>query len=217
MTAAEVERILMTASPKVIAMYEAVNQLIMEGADINGLKVSDITKKAGIGKGTAYEYFNTKEELVSKAIFFQMRGSLQSMMMLVERGETLRDKIYVLLEHMEQNHSWYRVLSKYLCYYIQGLLDKETMVSGLEQCAKENEELRGFFCHLMETARAEGIISREIPYHFIGNAVITQTIGYNMHIGGSFGAAEIEAGVMKQFVYHNIVRSIRDAELLTGR
>ena len=47
---------------KVLLLYQGVIQLIAEGADIGTLKVSDITQKAGIGKGTAYEYFDTREE-----------------------------------------------------------------------------------------------------------------------------------------------------------
>ena len=47
---------------KVILMYEAVISLIEEGKDINSIKVVDITSRAGIGKGTAYEYFKSNEE-----------------------------------------------------------------------------------------------------------------------------------------------------------
>ena len=45
---------------KVLLIYQAVPQMLKEGADINTLKVSEITERAGIGKGTAYEYFSSK-------------------------------------------------------------------------------------------------------------------------------------------------------------
>ncbi len=51
--------------PKVNQMYEAVMQLLEEGADVADIRVSTITERAGIGKGTAYEYFDTKEEIVA--------------------------------------------------------------------------------------------------------------------------------------------------------
>lgn len=66
----EIERALRLSSPKVLAMYEAVNELMEEGRDIYSMKISEITARAGIGKGTAYEYFSTKEELLGKAIFY---------------------------------------------------------------------------------------------------------------------------------------------------
>lgn len=49
-------------------MYQAVIDMINEGWDINMVKVSDITARAGIGKGTAYEYFSSKEEIITMAL-----------------------------------------------------------------------------------------------------------------------------------------------------
>ena len=43
-----------TPTVKEKAIYQAVVDLFMEGADLSGLTVSEITAKAGIGKGTAY-------------------------------------------------------------------------------------------------------------------------------------------------------------------
>ena len=44
---------------KMRLMFEAVCGLVKEKKDIRALKVQDITEKAGIGKGTAYEYFSS--------------------------------------------------------------------------------------------------------------------------------------------------------------
>ncbi len=58
--------------PKVKALYEAVLELIGENVDIRDVKVSDITKRAGIGKGTAYEYFSNKEEIIGSALLYHI-------------------------------------------------------------------------------------------------------------------------------------------------
>lgn len=56
------DRDLMQDPPrKVVLMYQAVVDMVNEGVDVNNMKVADITARAGIGKGTAYEYFSTKE------------------------------------------------------------------------------------------------------------------------------------------------------------
>ena len=59
-------------SPKEKAIYKAVLELFEEGADLNSLTVSEITAKAGIGKGTAYDYFSDKEEMIAKALFYNI-------------------------------------------------------------------------------------------------------------------------------------------------
>ncbi len=53
--------------PKVRALYEAVLELLNENADISTMKVSDITSRAGIGKGTAYDYFKKQGKRSSPA------------------------------------------------------------------------------------------------------------------------------------------------------
>ena len=47
-------------APKVTATYQAVIDLLMEGVDVGSLTVSEITGRAGIGKGTDYDYFSSK-------------------------------------------------------------------------------------------------------------------------------------------------------------
>lgn len=58
--------------PKVLALYQGVLELLDEGADLSALKVSDITDRAGIGKGTAYEYFKRKEDIIAGAVVYDM-------------------------------------------------------------------------------------------------------------------------------------------------
>lgn len=49
---------------KEIAVYEAVLKLLGQGENLSALTVSRIAAAAGIGKGTVYEYFSSKEEIV---------------------------------------------------------------------------------------------------------------------------------------------------------
>lgn len=87
--------------PKEKAIYQAVLELFEEGADLNNLTVSEITKRAGIGKGTAYEYFSDKEEMIAKALFYNTEiysGQLYEGMM---KKKSLYHKIDYLLLTME--------------------------------------------------------------------------------------------------------------------
>ena len=61
-----------TPTVKEKAIYQAVVDLFMEGADLSGLTVSEITAKAGIGKGTAYGYFSDKEDMIARSICYNV-------------------------------------------------------------------------------------------------------------------------------------------------
>lgn len=88
--------------PKVKAIYQAVFELFEEGADLNSFTVSEITKKAGIGKGTAYEYFSDKEEMIAKAIFYNVGVFCQKICEGISREKNLYDKVNFMLFTIEQ-------------------------------------------------------------------------------------------------------------------
>lgn len=91
--------------PKEKAIYQAVIDLFEEGADINNLTVAGITGRAGIGKGTAYEYFSGKEEMIAKAFFYNGEVFCKQLYEGMRKEKELHDKIDFVLLTMEQQVS----------------------------------------------------------------------------------------------------------------
>ncbi|MDE7447160.1 MAG: TetR/AcrR family transcriptional regulator [Lachnospiraceae bacterium] len=90
-------------SPKVTAIYQAIVRLFMEGADLNNLTVAEITARAGIGKGTAYEYFSNKEEMIAGALFYEMKRVCQNLCEQIKQQKDLHGKINFILMNMEEH------------------------------------------------------------------------------------------------------------------
>lgn len=90
--------------PKVLQMYGAVAQLMEEGADINNIRVSTITDKAGIGKGTAYDYFDTKEEIIACGILFQLRGLAEEIKKQLIGIESFAEQVTYLFDAVEKEN-----------------------------------------------------------------------------------------------------------------
>jgi len=64
----------------------------------SGLKeptISDIAKTAGIGKGTFYEYFNSKEELLFKLVNILMGEYNKSLELRLKEAKTTKEKVKV--------------------------------------------------------------------------------------------------------------------------
>lgn len=59
-------------SPKEIAVFDATLRLLSSGCELHALKISAIAAEAGIGKGTVYEYFDSKETLILRTLLYQM-------------------------------------------------------------------------------------------------------------------------------------------------
>lgn len=85
------------------AVYDAVCAYIEEGRDTTGLTVSEITKRAGIGKGTAYEYFDSKEEMVSGAVCSRIVGLQRQAIREMKLRSCLRDCLEVLCDLFDNN------------------------------------------------------------------------------------------------------------------
>ena len=62
----------MNLPEKKAAVFRAVLKLLRQGRPLGDLKVSEIAEAAGIGKGTVYEYFPSREELLRNIPFEDM-------------------------------------------------------------------------------------------------------------------------------------------------
>ena len=118
--------------PKVTAMYRAVSTLLREDKDISEMSVSMITGLAGIGKGTAYEYFDSKEEIIVCALLYEIRTvteqasrqiqtcpdletQIHRMLLLVEEHSQCVDAIMAFL-HLLTDHVWpllYKIIDNF--------------------------------------------------------------------------------------------------------
>ena len=89
-------------SDKERKIYQSVFLLLQEGRDINSLTVSEITEKAGIGKGTAYGYFKSKEEMVENAVLYGIFQCITAISEKVSGKETFREKVMEVLNWMDK-------------------------------------------------------------------------------------------------------------------
>lgn len=85
-------------SEKEILIFNGVMKLMNEGVNIHTIKVADIAKSVGIGKGTVYEYFKSKDELLEKSLIYCMNLSLNKAIEKIDNANGFEEKIYTMLE-----------------------------------------------------------------------------------------------------------------------
>ena len=62
--------------PKEVAAFDGLFRLAATGKQFSNIKVQDIATAAGIGKGTLYEYFSSKEEILACAVLYALDRAL---------------------------------------------------------------------------------------------------------------------------------------------
>ncbi len=82
-------------SKKEVEIFEGFERLIEAKIDISKVKVSDIAKAAKVGKGTVYEYFECKEEVIAKSIIYKLEKEFLKFASKCERISGFEEKCLV--------------------------------------------------------------------------------------------------------------------------
>lgn len=157
-------------SPKVEALYKAVMELLLEGKEIRKMKVSEITERAGIGKGTAYEYFGSREELLFHALNYQHKiwaenicRELSYRSTFMERAEWLFDLIDNIMRKVK------REALEEICnlFFLSPIFSRE-------QCGGLNDLLY----NMVKNAKRGGELREEFPEEYIVLALAGKMFNY---------------------------------------
>ena len=193
---------------KVIAIYHAVEDFIAEGADISAMRVSDIAAKAGIGKGTTYEYFTSKEELVVKAMVYLVGSMTKRIINNMEKLDTFYDKFMLLLADMEEKVKQRACILKY--FHMLGdlnLCDKMQEVLLTSEDARKANPMQ-IIRYLINAGKEEGIITDQYSDSYMEMAMFSRIIGFVVYVDNVFGNKDCDNDVIKQSLYDGLCREL---------
>jgi len=163
-------------SPKVQLLFKAVMDFLHEGIDINTLKISDITQKAGIGKGTAYEYFTSKEEVICSGILHYVSMFLDGIQEELEQKQTFEENLNYLMDVLEQNLNERGCLIR-----IVHLLMGNSQISVFLQNAIKNGEAEiplVIMDRMIQKGIEHGEINEELPVSYIVYTMCARILMY---------------------------------------
>ena len=196
-------------SEKVKAIYISIVELMQEGADLNRLTVSEITGRAGIGKGTAYEYFSDKEEMIAKALFYYARELCDLLFRLVDKEKNLYDKMNRVFLEMEQR------LTETDC--ILRIVHIMSEKFGIGKRFRELEKQEGMLLieeiqkHiLLEKDGAEKALSEETRVYLV-MAVLSRILCYGMMLTHEFYVPEASRKKIRDKICRGICREVEEA------
>ena len=149
-------------SAKEIAIFEGVVDLLRKGQSLHDLKVADIASAAGMGKGTAYEYFSSKEDIISAAITYHVCHEFEEFTEFINGQEDFLVMIKRCIEYvidMLQN----RFSSLLLMFLNLNYAEMERINSqSPDLLASVEVGIHRMSQAIYEMGRSEGLISQEI-------------------------------------------------------
>ena len=97
------------------AVYEAALQLVARGVSPAAMTIQQLADAAGIGKGTVYEYFSSKEEILQGVACYCFAQENERIAARFDRCRTLVDLENELVDYLQevaaQRMSTYRLLA----------------------------------------------------------------------------------------------------------
>lgn len=203
------QNVIQNPPPKVKAMYQAVINLLKTERDITTIKVADITSSAGIGKGTAYEYFSTKEEILSSAIIYYVNQCIENVKEIAQKQENFHDKLYDIMdfadEHVKDRQAIFALLKIILnAYEVPDSF--KAHFDNMQNCSKAGA-INEIIDILLESARKEGLVSQKEVF-FQRAAIETTMRMYFMYKVEAEHNKELdlEADTLREYIYQNTLK-----------
>lgn len=189
--------------PKVLKLYEAVNQLLEEGADPGSLRVSTITDRAGIGKGTAYEYFDSKDEIVIYAVVYQMQMAMMELEKGLQERKSFREQINFLLDEVSAQEGQQNSFLKQI-HLLTDNTEFSRQVQGImASAALKKYQLVQLFRQLLGEAVERGELRKDLPLDYMVYSMGGRVLAYMVAVSG--GDLQIELPRMRDLIYRGIM------------
>lgn len=134
-------------------------ELLLEHG-INKLTISQIAKTAGIGKGTIYEYFDNKEDIVFEIITTFIAEHEKKLLALLDVASTTKEKLFhffYLLFEDESNRKHLMIYKEFLA--ISLVNETEKMLVFSEQC---RDKFIIILNQILEEGRKSGEVDKGI-------------------------------------------------------
>lgn len=147
---------------KELAIYQGVLHLLAEGVDIYALKASDIAQAAGIGKGTLYNYFSSKEEIILSTIRYTMEDHLRRLREAMDQEPDFSGKLHCALGYELSHHSHHSQTLFLLSYFGARGLPPELKKAG-EFFPALQEETAALILQIAALGQQEGVVGNYSP------------------------------------------------------
>ena len=189
---------------KVLLLYQAVERLIAEGADVNNIRVSAITERAGIGKGTAYDYFDTKDELIACALVFYIKKSSEEISTALLQEKGFREQILLIMNEIENEGEKQQCFMRFVHVMTDNnecsrLVREKLTQDELGQCLPQK-----MFAEIIKRGRERGEIRRDVPEDYLICSIFARLMTYMLCIYTE-DCFKVNPKQMRPLVYQGIM------------
>lgn len=164
-------------SPKEVAVFRAVLTLAGRGVNLTEVKMQQIADAAGMGKGTLYEYFTSKEQLLNDTVSWCVLHELETVTALPDEAADFDQLMQRTADYIEQ-----LVTRRAVAYKMLATVQHRKSPPGCGEASELEQRCQQLI--YAETGRAYELARRTLPQagdldaDFFGFMLFSAVMGY---------------------------------------
>ena len=157
---------------KEISVFGGVMALSKEGKKIYNITVQDIARAANVGKGTLYEYFSSKEEIIINALMYFLGLENEKAEKIAFSDMTFREKIYALYDLLLRSfEDGFAAVSQFVTS--DEMLNIPKIIQDQQQYIEQVMTLRNqLVMSILKSGVEEGVIRLDFDADYIRMAIM---------------------------------------------
>ncbi|MBR5306205.1 MAG: TetR/AcrR family transcriptional regulator [Oscillospiraceae bacterium] len=157
---------------KEISVFKGVMALSKEGKKIYNITVQDIAKAANMGKGTLYEYFPSKEDIIINTLVYFLGLENKKAEEIADKGMSFRNTVYSLYDLILQSFDdGFAMVSQFASG--EDMLDIPKLIEEnkeyIEQVMTSRNQL---ILRMLKIGENEGVIRLDFGQEYITMAIM---------------------------------------------
>ena len=199
---------------KELLIFEGFKKIVTNNSNINTIKVSDIAKAAGIGKGTVYEYFKSKDEIIAKSIIYNFKVDLKNTIEVIKEVSSFKQKCNHLFHHSINSRKF--IFPSLRILYNQ-VIPKEfnnIITEDFSEILELKTQLNNLLDYVINTGIRENIINKDLSRDYQRYVLISASMGMLSNINTNYFeqldlSEDKTIDMQKSFAYTMILKSLQ--------
>ncbi|MPN19056.1 hypothetical protein SDC9_166422 [bioreactor metagenome] len=198
---------------KELLIFEGFKKIITDNSNIESIKVSDIAKSAGIGKGTIYEYFKSKDEIIARSIIYNFKIDIINTIEAIKEVSTFKEQCNHLFHYSISSGKF--IFPSLRILYNQ-VIPKELnniILEDFKEILDLKTQLYNLLDYVINTGIDENIINKDLSRDYQRYVLISSSMGIiNKITANHFQQINLSddesINIQKDFAYTMILKSL---------
>lgn len=198
---------------KELLIFEGFKKIIIDNSNIESIKVSDIAKAAGIGKGTIYEYFKNKDEIIARSIIYNFKIEIENTIEAIKNISSFKDQCEHLFHYSINSGKFIFPSLRILYNHVVPTELNSIILEDFEEILDLKSQLCDLLDYVINTGINEDIINKDLDRDYQRYVLISSSMGILNRINASYFqqinlSEDKVIDTQKKFAYTMILKSL---------